>query len=1662
MPSNFSRVVKKIFKIFAWVLGSIVILVVAIALLIQIPSVQNWLINKAVSSVEKKIGTEVSLGSIKISFPKNLVLEDIYLEDQQGDTLLYAGRLEVNTDLWALARKEIQLNKVSLQNTVAFVDRAENDSAYNFTYIVNAFAGDSAPVPDTLEEKGWNITLETLELENIRAHYDDALTGNFMNLSLGTLDLEMSAFDLENNRYGVENILLENTEASIEQSKVSTAVADSAAADSTAALIFSLQEMTLRNVHLNYDQSALGQSIRLDLGEAHLIADNIDLENQNIQLKTLSVVETLVAYHKRKAEGGDMGDAEPAIENAQPGEAWNIGLESLTFSGNGIQYYDFTKPREKGTLDFNHLWISGLDVNAQDLLYSPGNIQIELNSFRFREQSGFAVEQFQGNVNISEQAAILDDFLLRTGNSRLQMTARATFPSLETIGSSYPQANFTSNINQSHVGIRDILYVNPSFLDSLPVALSPTSRIQIDAAVSGAVNDLSIDHLIFSMLSATQLRMSGNISGLPEMENLRLDVGIDKLYSNKQDLQALLPDTLLPDSMQLPGWINLEAKYNGTLEKAEFNTALTSNVGAIEAKGSFNLDSLSPMRGVNASLDINELGVGYLLGKPDSVMGTLGMRARLQMNGLKPGEMEGTVNAFVDHFEFQKYRYRDLNVTGRIEDETASLTASMTEDNLEFTLDAGYAFDDEVPVYTLSFDLKNANFQELNLSARPIRARGMLEADMATSDFRILNGDVGIRKVAVFNGDELYAVDSLLFASIDQEGRSEIDIDSDLLAAHFEGSINIFSLPATLREFFHTYYSLDDSLNVSPSTDQRFSFSINLKNTEILTGLLVPGLTTFKPGEISGQFNSEAKELDLKMEIQEIQYQNIGIDSFVFVTNSNGNALNYDVTIDRVMIDSMKIDGLEFSGTVANDSVRTDLVILDSANREKYILAGTFFSRDKGFELRLVPDGIVLNYQQWQVPANNYMRFGPGKFVAQHVELVNLRERIIIESDPAPESPILIGFRELNLEYLSSMIAQERPLSGLLQGDIKLYPKEEGLTFTSDLTIDDFMLQQVLWGDVALKVEQNVASRFDVDFRLSGERNSVTASGFYESGQTPAMDITATIDRFALVSLQPIVDNALTDLTGTITGRIVAKGSPDVPDIDGQISVSNTKFISTYLGTAFAIDGESISFIDEGISFDSFEIADQDGNKAAIDGTILTRTYRDFQFELDVVTDDFRLFNTTAEDNDLFYGTVDLEAYARIRGNLTTPVINVDIGLEPGSEVTYVVPQSEASILQAEGIVKFVDRSFEDDPFMRSIEPEPSDTVKSTFKGIDLTARIELTDEETFTIVIDPLTGDQLTVKGNSTLTLQIDPTGDINLSGRYEITEGTYNLTFYKFVKREFQIEQGSTITWLGDPLNAQMDISAIFHVETSPIELFSNQLTGADASEVNQYRERLPFNVYLNITGELLQPEITFELGMPMEERDAFGGTVYARLQDINTRESDLNKQVFALLILKRFIADDPFENQAAEGFASTARRSVSKVLTEQLNRLSENIKGVELSFDIKSYEDYTTGEAEGQTELQLGVSKSLLNDRLVVKLSGNIDIEGENANREATDFIGDLAIEYKLTPDGRFRITGFRNSNYDMIDGELIETGVGLIYVKDYNALSELFKANAQTKN
>lgn len=1672
MHQKTRRFLIKTLKVCGWILLSSIALLLIVIALVQIPAIQQKITQKAISFLREKIKTEVTLESLYISFPKNIVVEGLYLEDQQRDTLLYVGKLSVDTDLWALTRNEIQLNNISLENTIANINRTENDSAFNFTYIIDAFAGDSTAVPDTLEEKGWNFSLRKIILENIRAQYHDKLTGNNLDLNLGDFELEIDEFDLEKYVFGIEDVALENTTISFVQTKLPE-VTEEAAEQSvdTAVLDLNFDQIALTNVKAKYVQEITGQRIQIDIGETVIEANKINLKNQELDFNEIALSNTFISYQQHKQESSGKEPAASAgsniktSNNSQPtadsSKPWKIRLAELTFEDNSIQYYDFTKPYQYSAIDFSHLWLTNLDTEIRDVIFSSADIQANIENLSFQERSGFALKTFKSKLTVSEDTASVTDFLIDTGHSNIQFEAAAGYDSLEQLAKKYQDANIRMEIKPSYIGIRDILYFNPALIDSLPLVLPEQTVISMDALAHGIVRDLSLHHLSIKTLSDTEVNLNGKVVGLPTPEKLNVNLELSKFFTSKNDLKRILPDTLLPDSISLPQWINLAATYKGSTTRAGFTAALTSSMGGAEVKGNMDLDSTSATRGFSGDLVVNEFNLGELLMQPQTI-GKLNLMASLNSVGLTKEEMNSELEATIKNFEYQNYNYENFNLKASLKNNILKGIASLKDENLDFVLDGEYAFQEEIPKYDFTLDVRNVDLKALNLNARPLKFRGTLDVDMETADFKVLNGSVGIRKVAVFNGDALYAVDSLLFASIDQKGRSEINIDSDIMKGSFEGTLNIFTMPAVLREYFNNYYSLHDSVEQSYEDPQRFTFNLELRKTDLITDILVPELSSFEPGEISGEFDSKKQQLNLRFDIANILYSNIGIQSVELITNSDSSKLNYNFYVRKLKIDSLLVDGLELNGTVSHDSIKTDFIVRDSIALKKYVLGGTFYSREKEFEFRLDPEQVRLNYHDWTVPADNYVRFGGAKVIAQNVQLVNGREKIIIESKADPKSPLFIGFRELNLEYLASMISYERPLSGLLQGDINLYTTSENFTFTSDLTIKDFSIAQVEWGDIALKVKQEVTNRFDVNFNLTGNNTNIRTEGFYTAGESPAMDINTRINGFDLAILQPLAATQFQNLKGNLSGNFDVTGSPQDPAIRGNLTLSNTEFFSLFLKSAFKVKNETIVFNNNGITFDKFDLVDSRNNVARLDGSILTKDYRDFTFRLNLNTNNFRLLNTTEKDNELFYGLVDINSNARIRGTIDNPEVDTEISLSDGSHLTYIVPQSEAAVLEQQGIVRFVDKTFKDDPFTRKIQDELADTVKSQFTGIDLTAKIELTDKESFTVIIDPTTNDQLTVKGNTTLTLQMDPTGDMQLTGRYEISEGTYNLSFYKFVKREFQIEKGSTMTWSGDPLNAEMDIRAIFQVETAPIDLVINQLQGLDQRQMNQYRQRLPFLVYLNINGQLLKPEIAFELDMPMEERNALQGYPYARIQDINTRESDLNKQVFALLILKRFVSDNPFASESGGGLEGTARTSVSKILTEQLNRLSENVKGVELSFDVKSYEDYSSGEAQGQTELELGLSKSLLNDRLIVKVSGNVDVEGQrDTNRGAADYIGDLALEYMLTEDGRFRVTGFRNSNYDMIDGELIETGAGLIYIKDYNTLRELFRANEKEK-
>jgi hypothetical protein len=495
------------------------------------------------------------------------------------------------------------------------------------------------------------------------------------------------------------------------------------------------------------------------------------------------------------------------------------------------------------------------------------------------------------------------------------------------------------------------------------------------------------------------------------------------------------------------------------------------------------------------------------------------------------------------------------------------------------------------------------------------------------------------------------------------------------------------------------------------------------------------------------------------------------------------------------------------------------------------------------------------------------------------------------------------------------------------------------------------------------------------------------------------------------------------------------------------------------LGQKFSLDKDEVKVDREGIHFKDFSLDDSLGNKAILNGSLLTKNYRDYDFDLKLFASDFNLINSTHADNQLFYGKLNMDADIKITGNLEAPVVNAKLQANKNTNLTVVMPGSNPEVQSREGVVNFIDKKKINDTIVKIVIND-SIVRHSPFSGLVLNTVIETDTAAVFSMVLDSQTGDALTVQGKSSLAASLDESGKLSLTGLYEVERGSYQFSL-NMLKKRFEIVKGSTITWTGDPLSALVNIKALYKLKASPIDLVEQQLVGQTPTEVNKYKQRLPVEVYLKMGAELMKPQISFDIIIPEQEISKWP-LVDDKLQKLRTDESEMNKQVFALLILGRFVGEDLMQNNTGSTTTGTmVRQSVSGVLSSQLNRVAGDlIKGVDLNFDFESQDDYSTGSAQTRTDLKVGMSRTLKNDRIKVNVGTNVPIEGSGTATNASYISSDVQVDYMLSKDGKYMLRTYSKNKYEgVIEGQIVETGLTFIFTVEYDKFKQIFrKANS----
>jgi len=650
--------------------------------------------------------------------------------------------------------------------------------------------------------------------------------------------------------------------------------------------------------------------------------------------------------------------------------------------------------------------------------------------------------------------------------------------------------------------------------------------------------------------------------------------------------------------------------------------------------------------------------------------------------------------------------------------------------------------------------------------------------------------------------------------------------------------------------------------------------------------------------------------------------------------------------------------------------------------------------------------------------------------------------------------------RQMDLAYRASLenLPGTRPGVVTLDGTGRLILEKDSMVIKSNtLLYNHQFMDTAIYDLTASRIVRSPGEEY-FETHLTGSAFNLDASGnLLQKNGSGIINGKADVDSLDLILLRPFLVSSLSALEGKISGNASFSGPVSNPDIEGSVTFRNTRFNPKALNTSFLLKDETLGISNREVRLNDLALTDNQGNNAVLSGKIDLDKNATENFDLDLHAETFHLVNKPASRADLYYGSVYADIDGVITGSFQNPVIDLNTGFNKDSRFAFILPGSKTQ--SGEGIIEFVNTGISDS--VRSDSVALAGELKARAgMNLELAASAAFTDRLTLKLVTDPVSGEYLELNGNGNLSFLLDRSGNMSLTGRYEISEGVYELQLFELIRREFSIEKGSSLAWSGDLIKAEADLSAVYNVETSVSELMQY---GSNNDQPAVYG-KVPLEVVMHLTGPLLTPEISFEIRESNQSRSA---GLAAALERLSANESELNKQVLSLLVFNRFISEsaassDPLSYE----ISNRSRQSISSLLSSQLDRFADQyIKGVELDINVDSYETGMGTDISARTDLSADVSTDIFNDRLTLEVGGSVAVEETGAGNksfQAGDLAGDFKAEYKLSRDGVYRLNIFNRTDYENeIDGEVTKTGVSLIFNKNFTSFRELFGTEKKKK-
>lgn len=1302
-------------------------------------------------------------------------------------------------------------------------------------------------------------------------------------------------------------------------------------------------------------------------------------------------------------------------------------------------------------IDFGHMHLYDMTARVDDFTIDGQTIHTAIDSLSTRERSGFVLDRLSGRFYLTNGCLGFEDASIRTQRSQV------TIPYISLVGNSWAdykdfvgEVRIDGALRHTSVSTDDIAYFAPKLREW------HTTLSDIDASVAGEVADFAASIRSARLGRATEFAASARIAGLPDIRHTSFDLNIPHLTASAHDIEALARDIArqpLPANLvamlDRAGRLGLRLRFEGLLSSFDLQSELTSQVGdanlALAMKPADG--GRSRLRG---DLSARDFQVGALLGRRN-LLGRASLSASLD-GSVGHGVADADVRGVVSQFEFNGYTYDSLRLDGRLRNRGFDGIITARDPNLDFDFLGAVDFNGPIPRYDFAMELRHADLAALHINPRDSVSvfSAHVEANAGGRSLDDLNGVIRVTDASYRYNDKTLDTRSIQITGENSEHSKLVELRSDFADVTFRSKTSYRTVFRYLRESARKYLPLlrrgeggeSAAGHAAAVADDYSLLSVHVRDFNPVADAVSPGLQIAEGASLQLLFNPASDQLSFKARAEYVERRRLLATRLNVNASNRGDSLAVYASAEDLYAGALHLPHLSVTGGARQNRMQLSAGFEDSVRRFSGLIGVRTATRDRApagrsVDLRILPSHITRGDKQWHIFADK-ISIDTSRIDIDRFLVVSGDQSLTLDgvASRSRDDSVTLRLRHFDLAPFTQIASRlGYSIEGRTNGGATMKSVLRGGEFRADILFDSVEVNDIpappmrltsKWDFSRNRAGVSIADRIKGDTLVRG----------YFAPDRMRYYARLKVDSLDMGLLDPVLAGVISSTRGLASADLVLQGERRDAELKGRVQASGLSTTVDFTQVTYSVPEAVLDVRGNRFRASNVPVFDPEGNRGRLDIDLDLQHLSNIAYDVRVAPDRMMVLNTTAQDNDFFYGRVYATGMARIVGDKGH--VAMDIAASTDDDSFFAMPFSSKSNISYADFVVFE-------------KPVPVDTLDRVMRrklAFERRRRQKSADgsrmEIAMALDVRPNVDVELAVSGNTvkargggTLNMQINPRSNVfEIYGDYTIQEGSYLLSLQNIINKRFTIESGSSIQWTGAPMDAVLDIDAIYKLKASlqPLLQGTTDKLSTDRS--------VPVECVIHLGDRLSNPAVTFDVHVPASDPE----TQTLISNALNTPES-VNMQFLYLLLFNSFLAENNAASSSNIGASVSAATGLEFLSNQLSNLLSMNDYNLVIRYRPRSE---LTGE-----EVDFGLSKSLIDDRLIVEVEGNYLIDNKQAvDNSASNFMGEAYVTYLIDRGGALKLKAFTQTidRFDENQG-LQETGIGIYYKEDFNNFRDL---------